>query len=88
LTFSVLLHPKAARSLKKLPFSLRERMTDALRELEKNPEMGDQLVPSEYRRIRVGDHRAVYEIESHSRTIIVIHIGHRKNVYDDFSRLL
>jgi mRNA interferase RelE/StbE len=88
LTLSVLLHPKAARSLKKLPPLLRARITQAISGLENDPENGDQLRPSEFRRIRVGDYRVICEIERSSGRIIVIYIGHRKNVYDDFSRLL
>jgi mRNA-degrading endonuclease RelE of RelBE toxin-antitoxin system len=35
----------------------------------------------------VGDYRAVYEIWVEKRRVVVLFIGHRKNVYDDFSRL-
>ena len=39
-------------------------------------------------RIRVGDYRAIYEIDRKDKRVIVLHIGHRSRVYDDFSRLL
>ena len=39
-------------------------------------------------RLRVGDYRAIYEIDEASKRVIVVYVGHRKNVYDEFSRLL
>jgi mRNA interferase RelE/StbE len=84
----VFLHPKAGRSLRKLPESTRKRVLEALKELENSPEKGDQLKPSQFWRLRVGDYRAIYEIERGQGKIIVLYIGYRKHVYDDFSRLL
>lgn len=88
MSFTVLLHPKAARSLRKLQASLRIRILESLKELELNPEKGDQLKPSQFWRLRVGDYRVIYEIDRKTNRIIVLHIGHRKNVYDEFSRLV
>ena len=88
MSFSVLLHPKAARSLKKLQASVRGRILTALKELERRPDAGDQLKPSQFWRLRVGDYRAIYEIDRPTSRIIVLHVGHRKNVYDEFSRLV
>ena len=87
MSFAVLLHPKAARSLRKLPPSIRDRIVQATRELADSPERGDQLKPSRFWRLRVGDHRVIYEIDRQSSRVIVLYVGHRKNVYDEFSRL-
>jgi len=88
LSFRVFLHPKAAKSLKKLQESIGERIRNGLKELETSPEMGDQLKPSNFWRLRIGDYRAIYEIDRRRGRIVVLYVGHRKNVYDDFSRLL
>ncbi len=88
MSFRVFLHPKAAKSLLKLQASIRERIHHALKELEDSPEKGDQLKPSQFWRLRIGDYRAIYEIDRTQRKIIVLYVGHRKNIYDDFSRLL
>jgi mRNA interferase RelE/StbE len=32
-------------------------------------------------RIRVGDYRVLYEIDDRARTVLVVHIGHRRDVY-------
>jgi len=88
LSFAVLLHRKAAKSLKKLQASIRSRILELLKELERWPEKGDQLKPSRFWRLRVGDYRVIYEIDRQANRVIVLHIGHRKNVYDEFSRLV
>ena len=32
-------------------------------------------------RIRVGDYRVIYDVEDEERTVIVLQIGHRRDVY-------
>ena len=88
MSYKILLHPKAAKSLKKLPPTLGKRVKEALAELESKPEKGDQLKPSDFWRVRIGDYRAIYEIDRKGNRIIVLYIGHRKNVYENFSRFL
>jgi mRNA interferase RelE/StbE len=88
LSFTVLLHPRAAKSLKKLQTSIRNRILESLKELEQRPEKGDQLKPSQFRKLRVGDYRLIYEVDRQTSRVIVLHLGHRKKVYDEFSRLL
>jgi mRNA-degrading endonuclease RelE of RelBE toxin-antitoxin system len=48
----------------------------------------EHLKPSQYWKLRVGDYRAIYEIDEASKCVIVVYVGHRKNAYDEFSRLL
>ena len=89
MSFKVFLHPKAARSLAKLEVALRSRIKEALNELEDSPQTrGEQIRPSDFWRLRIGDYRAIYEIDRETHRVIVLYIGHRKNIYDDFSRLL
>ncbi len=88
MSFTVLLHPKAVKALKKLPASIRKRILEVLKELRESPEKGDPLRPSQFWRVRVGDYRAIYEIDRQTHRIIVLYVGHRKNVYDEFSRLV
>lgn len=33
------------------------------------------------RRLRVGDYRIIFQIEEHKKTVLVVKIGHRKEVY-------
>jgi len=89
LSYRVFLHPKAAVFLKKLSPSLRAKIKDRLRELEESPEeKGQRLKHSPFYRLRIGDYRAIYEIHEEEGKVVVLFIGHRRKVYDDFSRLL
>ncbi|MDZ4838686.1 MAG: type II toxin-antitoxin system RelE/ParE family toxin [Bacteroidota bacterium] len=36
-----------------------------------------------HRRLRVGDYRVIYRIESETNTVIVVAIKHRKDIYED-----
>ena len=88
MTFTVLLHPKAAKALKKLNEQTRSRITEKLRELGNQPEKaGKHLKYSEFWSLRVGDYRAIYEINRNENQVIILFIGHRKKVYDDFSKI-
>jgi mRNA interferase RelE/StbE len=87
-TFTVLLHPKATKALKKLNEQTRSRITEKLRELGNQPEKaGKHLKYSEFWSLRVGDYRAIYEINRNENQVIILFIGHRKKVYDDFSKI-
>ena len=88
MTFTVLLHPKAAKALEKIEEQTRLRITEKLRELRNRPErVGKHLKYSEFWSLRVGDYRAIYEIKRDKNQVIILFIGHRKKVYDDFSKI-
>ena len=38
-------------------------------------------------RLRVGDHRVVYTVESRHLVVLVVRIGHRKEVYENLNVL-
>ncbi len=81
----VFLHQKAARFLEKLDNQIKDRIKEKIKQLEKNPKKGKLLRYSNFRSLRIGNYRVIYEISENR--VIVLFIGHRKNVYDDFSRL-
>jgi len=86
--FAVFLHPKAAKALEKIAKPTRERIKERLGELKEHPErIGKQLKYSNFLSIRIGDYRAIYEIRREKRQVIILFIGHRKKVYDDFSKM-
>jgi len=86
--FSAFLHPKAAKQLANIENATRTRILERLRDLKDNPErVGKILKHSNFWSLRVGDYRAIYEIDRTRKQVIVLFIGHRKKVYDDFSKL-
>ena len=89
MAFKVSLHPSAARDLRKFGQVEKMRMKKALENLAVDPwKTGKQLHPSDFWSIKSGDYRAIYEINSEQNEVVVLFIGHRKKVYDDFSKLL
>jgi len=86
--FTVLLHPKAVKALQKIEEPIRSRMKEKLRELRNRPErVGKPLKYSDFWSLRVGDYRAIYEINRDKNQVVILFIGHRKKVYDDFSKM-
>ena len=89
MVFKVFLDPKAAKALRKLDDTNKARMRKALEELKVDPwKAGKPLRPSNFWGLRSGDYRAIYEIDTDQNQVTVLFIGHRKNVYDDFSKML
>ena len=79
----------AANALRKLDDTNRTRMKKALGELAVDPwKAGKPLRPSDFWGIRAGDYRAIYEINQDQNQVTVIFVGHRKNVYDNFSKIV
>jgi mRNA interferase RelE/StbE len=87
LPFSVLLHSKANLGLNKFEETTAKQVRERLRELRDDPEkLGPRLRFIDYWRNRIGDYHAIYEIDYKENCVIVLYIGHRKNVYDDFPK--
>ena len=81
--YSIEVAPSARKALRKLPLPMRRRIQIAIDELADNPFPpgvkklhGDQAY-----RIRVGDYRVIYDVEHRRLIILVIRIGHRREVY-------
>ena len=78
------LKPSAAKSLARLPVDLQQRIVRALETLAGDPRphgvvkmAGDDNLW----RVRVGDFRIVYEIHDDVLLVLVLRIGHRREVY-------
>ena len=74
----------AVKELRKFESSARVRIADAVGKLsdEPHPNGCKKLRGSlcTYR-IRIGEFRVVYEVESHSKRIIIVRVRHRREVY-------
>jgi mRNA interferase RelE/StbE len=89
LSYIILLDPRVAKQLKKMDADLRNRLRSSLMELQETPESkGESLHPSDYWKTRIGDYRAIYQIERSKKLVVIIFLGHRSKVYDDFERML
>ena len=74
---------RARRDLERLAPSILGRIHPILAALAGDPRpTGNQkLVGLEAYRIRVGDHRVIYEIDDATRVVVVIRVRHRREVY-------
>lgn len=83
MSYTVSILPRAQRQLAKLPSEVYERVRQALLALadEPRPHGCFQLTGREGWRIRVGDYRAIYEIDAANRTVTSLDIGHWREVY-------
>ena len=83
MTYSVSIKQSAAKALEKIARTDRLRIIEAIDQLKANPAAGGVL-KGEYsglRRIRVGSYRVVYEVHDRQLIVLVIRIGHRREVY-------
>ena len=76
--------PSAARTLEKTPIAVRRRLARAIDALGVEPRpRGSQKLrgAEEVWRLRVGDHRILYQVRDDVLLILVVKIGHRREVY-------
>jgi mRNA interferase RelE/StbE len=83
-TYEVRLLVTARRQLLRVPARVRSRIAVAIRALAADPRPPGckKLAGStDYFRIRVGDYRVLYEVRDRDVLVLVIKIGHRREVY-------
>lgn len=76
--------PKSVRKqLDRFPAPQTDRILEALSGLEGNPFPHDcrKLRGREAWRIRVGDYRVIYEVHGRVLQVIVLTVGHRREIY-------
>lgn len=76
----------ARRNLRKLPMRIGSQIVDKLEEIAKaeNPRVRGKAMAGQYSghwRYRIGDYRAIARIEDKRMVIVVIAVGHRREVY-------
>lgn len=81
--YQVILTNEAESFLKKCDKTTRLRILDKLEHLKENPHLGKPLTANlaGFWSLRTGDYRTIYRIDEGKIKIIIIRIGHRKNVY-------
>lgn len=81
-------HPEVAHDVSGFPQNIKNRIRKAIEgRLILDPvRFGEPLRRSlsGYRKLRVGDYRIIYQIQG--QTVLILKIGHRKEVYNKFGR--
>ncbi|MFZ5532946.1 MAG: type II toxin-antitoxin system RelE family toxin [Pseudomonadota bacterium] len=83
MTYAVRIKRSAAKALEAIARADRQRLIEAIDRLADNPAAGSVLKGelSGLRRVRVGDHRIVYEVHDDQLVVLVVRIGHRRDIY-------
>jgi mRNA interferase RelE/StbE len=85
MNYQVQLSAHAARQLRKLDPTSRRRIQAAIELLATNPRppAAKQLVGGSGEwQVRTGDYRVIYEIHDEELLVLVLRIGHRREVYE------
>ena len=84
MNYAVSILRRAQKKLGQLSSPSFERVCEAIRSLAQNPRPPGyrRLVARDGWRIRVGDYRVIYEIDDVSHSVLVLHVGHRRDVYN------
>jgi mRNA interferase RelE/StbE len=83
MSYAISIQRRAQKELSQLPPGAYEQVREAIRALGHNPRpMGCQKLAARVGwRIRIGDFRVIYEIDDKKETILILHIGHRRDIY-------
>jgi len=83
-TYRIELRPAAVRALRKLDPPVRRRVQGAIALLAQDPRPpgARALQGRPGLRVRVGDYRIIYTVEDDVLLVVVVRLGHRRDVYD------
>jgi mRNA interferase RelE/StbE len=82
-SYRLLIKPSAVKELEALPAKDRRRIVPRIEGLasEPRPHGCEKLSGLEQYRVRQGGYRVVYGVDDDARVVIVVKIGHRRDVY-------
>jgi len=81
--YSLIFEKKATESFNKLEPQIKERIWDKLQLCKEYPFMFlEHLEEIGGFKLRVGNYRVIVDVDNSTKTIKVLKVGHRKNVYE------
>ena len=84
MTYAIEVLPAAERDLRKVHPQMRARIRGAVLKLAADPRPpGARALKDRpgFLRVRVGDYRSIYTIEDDVLRVLVVRVGHRRDVY-------
>ncbi|MGH2587605.1 MAG: type II toxin-antitoxin system RelE family toxin [Dehalococcoidia bacterium] len=83
MAYSITFLRRAQKELDRLPKREGARILDAIRLLAEMPRPAGsrRLRDREGRRIRVGAYRVIYSVDDTQRKVVILEVGHRRDVY-------
>lgn len=81
--YQLIFDKKALHDFNKLEDNIKERIWKKLQETKENPfRFLKSLASIEGFKLRVGDYRAIIDVDNANKILKVLKVGHRKNIYD------
>ena len=82
--YRIELRPEAVRALRKLDPQVRRRVQGAIALLAQDPRPpgARALQGRPGLRVRVGDYRIIYTVQDDVLLVVVVRLGHRRDIYD------
>ncbi|MFH0837357.1 MAG: type II toxin-antitoxin system RelE/ParE family toxin [Candidatus Aenigmatarchaeota archaeon] len=82
MTYSIIFSTLATKQFRLLDKTVQERILILLERIRIRPyDFIEKLVGSSYFKLRVGDYRVILRIENNNLIILVVKLGHRRNIY-------
>jgi len=83
--YEIVFSEKAKKQFLKLGKDIQKRIINALERIRIRPEAYvTKLVGDPSYRLRVGDYRIIMDIDKERLIILIIKVGHRRNIYKEF----
>ena len=80
--YEIVYTQSVVKTLKKLPKSVQKHILAVLERARIRPESHfERLVGEKSYKLRAGDHRIIADIYTEKLLVLVIKVGHRKNIY-------
>ncbi len=75
--------PSAAKDLEAIPLKSRKRLVTKIRGLAKKPSPPgcEKLSGQEKFRLRQGHYRVLYSVDDTESVVVIVKVGHRRDVY-------
>lgn len=82
-SYKLLIKPSAVKEIEALPLKVRRRIVMRVRGLASNPRPAgcEKLSGHELYRVRQGHYRILYSISDSASKLIILRVGHRREVY-------
>jgi mRNA interferase RelE/StbE len=82
--YRILFSPRADREFRKLVRDVQERLTPIIASLANQPRPpGCKKLSNKdpHWRVRVGDYRIIYQIADEALIVLIVRVGHRREIY-------
>ena len=90
MSYRLLYLPRVLKDLRKLDPSIRSAAKKALERIASDPAVGKPLLYSlkGYYSFRTSSYRIIYKVRKKELIVLVVAVGHRREVYDSLRKLL